>query len=154
MANGKRFTLDILIFSIGFELDGFANPHQRAGVSITGTGGQNIDERWSRNPTTLHGVVSNGFPNMFFSSCNQAGISPNLTASLDTFAQNVAFIISQGVKRANPQHSKVINKPTQEAEEAWAMHIRAGALARSPVANCTPSYCNGEGGNDHMSSEE
>ncbi|KAF5860801.1 hypothetical protein ETB97_001021 [Aspergillus alliaceus] len=114
---------------IGFELDGFANPNQRAGVSVTGTGGQNIDERWSRSPTTLHGVISNGFPNMFFSSCNQAGISPNLTASLDTFAQN-------------------------EAEEAWAMHIRAGALARSPVANCTPSYHNGEGGNDNMSMEE
>ncbi|KAF7595614.1 hypothetical protein BBP40_005362 [Aspergillus hancockii] len=154
VANGESFDLDVVIFSMGFKLDEMVSPSRRAKVSVIDRGGQSVDRKRSQNPATLHGVISNGFPNMFFFNGSQAGVSPNLTSALDTLAHHVAFIITKCTKRAGPQHSKVIIEPTQEAKESWAMLIRAGALAQSSVAGCTPSNYNAEGGRDNVFVEE
>ncbi|EFW16656.1 monooxygenase [Coccidioides posadasii str. Silveira] len=153
VANGEHFDLDVLIFAMGFDISGRQSPAFRSGAQILGRGGQCLDEKWSRGIATLHGITTNGFPNFFFVGPSQTGVSPNYTPTLDTLARHVAFIISENLKNAGDR-GKVAIEPTRAAEEAWAARIKAGAAVLAPVAGCTPSYYNGEGGKDKLSAEE
>ncbi|EAW08582.1 flavin-containing monooxygenase [Aspergillus clavatus NRRL 1] len=152
VANNAQFDLDVLIFATGFELGVLDSPGARSGISVFGRAGRSLDEKWSREPLTLHGIATHGFPNMFFSSSNQAGVAPTYTSTLDTFAKHVAFILSESTRHQNS--GKAIIEPTQAAETAWGMRVLAGAAARAPVVGCTPSYFNAEGSMEDVSIEE
>ncbi|KAF1357104.1 hypothetical protein BDV97DRAFT_374626 [Delphinella strobiligena] len=96
--------LDVLIFSTGFEFGTFGSPASRCGAKVVGRNGRTMDEKWAQPLSegqlalSLHGLCSRDFPNMIFTSSNQAGIASAFTPTLDTFAQHAAFIMSNGFK--------------------------------------------------------
>lgn len=65
----------MLILATGFASAAIGNgdPAMRAGVQVTGTGGRTLSSKWqTQGPTTLYGVMSNGFPNMFWINLAQS----------------------------------------------------------------------------------
>lgn len=58
--SAEEHELDILIYATGF--DGVTGPFDR--IDIRGPGGRRLKDDWKTLPTTLFGVINDGFPNM------------------------------------------------------------------------------------------
>ena len=113
-----------------------------------------MDHKWTNGLSTLHGVVTRDFPNLFFPGPSQAGVAPNQQYVLDQLSIHVGYIISEAVKRAGLDQTKISIEPTAEDEEAWTMEILKRTNRRPGIATCTPSYINGEGGLTQLKSQE
>ncbi|MEM7468762.1 MAG: NAD(P)/FAD-dependent oxidoreductase [Pseudomonadota bacterium] len=62
VVNGREYLLDCLIFATGFDaITGTLNR-----IDIRGKGGAKLKDKWLDGPRNYLGLVSNGFPNMFF----------------------------------------------------------------------------------------
>jgi cation diffusion facilitator CzcD-associated flavoprotein CzcO len=158
VVGGMEYKVDLLIFSTGFRSPSSgASPGFRAGISIVGRDGQSLDEKLAGGGSTFHGVLSRGFPNLFWPGPLQAGASGNQIFVLDQLATHIAYIVSESARRA-AQEQKLVQKfsiePTAEAEEEWAMQILYRAAAFAGLAGCTPSYLNREGEMDRISKPE
>ncbi len=139
VVGGREYEVDCLIFGTGFELG--SSYTTRSGYDVIGRDGAMLSERWAYRPSTLHGILSRGFPNCFFLGYIQTGVSPNFTHMLGEQAQHIAYVIEEGHKRA----AKTI-EPTQEAEDAWVAVIEQSADAvERHFAKCTPGYYSNEG---------
>lgn len=139
IVNGRHYDVDCLIFSTGFETN--TEYSRRAGYSITGRGGQTLDEKWRDGVTSLHGMTTRGFPNCFFLSNFQSGFALNYTHTLDEEARHVAWIIAHGIA----VQARTI-EPSKQAEDAWVESIvGAGNPLREFFETCTPGYYNDEG---------
>lgn len=165
IANGKMHDLDLIVFSTGFEAGTFGSPAQRCGAQVFGRGGRSMDAKWADPRTadsqislTVHGICARDFPNMFFTSSNQAGIASVFTPTLDAFSKHAAFIISKSLKRlkdtrregdSSIEHTVVV-EPTSEAETVWANRVLSAAASLAPIGGCTPSYFNAESKIDSM----
>jgi hypothetical protein len=89
VANGEEYKVDILVYSTGF-LPG--NPLERfSGITITGRGGQTLEEKFKDGPITLHGLYTRGFPNDFMFQTTQSGVNANFTYTIDTGSQHMAY---------------------------------------------------------------
>ncbi|RAH41709.1 flavin-containing monooxygenase [Aspergillus brunneoviolaceus CBS 621.78] len=152
VANGEQFDVDVLILAMGYDVKPLESPGARAKVSVFGRAGRSMNEKWVQSPLTLHGVATSGFPNMFFSGVGQTSYFPSYTATLDTCAKHVAFVISEVIKRQGS--GKMTIEVTQGAETAWGLRVQAGAPALAALAGCTPSYLNAEGSLEDVSMEE
>jgi hypothetical protein len=143
---GKDYPLDILILSTGYVTPsiGGGSPAVRTGISIYGRGGRSIDDKWkTQGVSTLHGVCSNGFPNLFFAPLMQAGQAVNNVLTLDVGAEHVVHIIEKAEARVGGPNAVV--EVSSEAEEAWAMEIMRRAAWSASVIGCTPGYITSEG---------
>ncbi|PKY00831.1 monooxygenase [Aspergillus campestris IBT 28561] len=168
VANRTTHQLDVIVFSTGFEAGTFGSPARRCGAQVFGRGGRSMDEKWKDPKTedgqislTLHGMCSRDFPNMFFTSSDQAGIASIFTPTLDAVSKHVAFIVSRSLKRLEKANSGlpaiehvVVVEPTSEAEASWALRVLSGAASLAPMAGCTPSYFNAEAKMDSMPMDE
>ncbi|KAK4504033.1 hypothetical protein PRZ48_004948 [Zasmidium cellare] len=152
VAHGREYELDVIVWASGFVSPAVGTPASKAGIELTGKGGRLLEDEVRENGvSTLHGVVSRGFPNLFWPGGLQAAASPNQMFLLETLSAHVAYMVSEATKRTG---GKAIVEPTAEAEEEWASRIMEGAAVFSSVAGCTPSYINKEGEVDNMSMEE
>jgi cyclohexanone monooxygenase len=139
VANGEEYAVDIIVYSTGF-IPG--NPLERfSGITITGRGGQTLEEKFKDGPITLHGLYTRGFPNYFMFQTSQAGVNANFTYTLDTGAQHVASLVAkckkEGIKSV---------EPAREAEEKWLKMILDGSQGMIHYFNnCPPGYYNNEG---------
>ncbi|KAH7027322.1 uncharacterized protein B0I36DRAFT_375269 [Microdochium trichocladiopsis] len=145
----KEYPLDVLILATGFlaPSTGNADPALRAGVKVTGKGGRTLSNKWeTQGPSTLHGCMSSGFPNLFFINPAQAGVAPNQAHAIDVQARHIAWLAAAAHKKA---HGIVVGKVAvdvdTQAEEAWAMQCVAGAARFATFTVCTPGYMNNEG---------
>ncbi|KAI1412554.1 FAD/NAD(P)-binding domain-containing protein [Hypoxylon sp. FL1857] len=149
VANGQEIPLDILIFGTGYQSPSasLADPSGRAGVKVLGRGGQSIGERWEpTGPATLHGVATNGFPNLFFLSPLQAGVSANHANALDAQCRQIAYVAATAHKKAGGlDKSGLTVEIGVPAQEEWSLRIMQGAARFATMAICTPSYINNEG---------
>lgn len=138
------YDLDVIVLCTGYRLgSSFA-------VSITGRNGVNIQEKWAQGVKTLHGVMTRGFPNLFFPGPFQAGVSLNQVYVLDQLATHVAYIISEATKRSSKDEGgkfsdSVVIEPSHEAEMGWVREAARWADAFVGMANYTPSYFTFEG---------
>jgi cyclohexanone monooxygenase len=139
VAGGKEYPVDCLVYSTGFEVgDLFA---QRIGFDIVGRSGTSLTESWATGPRTLHGFLANGFPNLFFVSHVQAGLSLNFTHTIDEQGRHLAYILG----RAMAEGAHTI-EATQAGEQAWVEEVERAAPATEAFnRECTPSYLNFEG---------
>jgi len=89
----------------------------------------------------MHGMMSHGFPNQFFTGFTQLGISANITGMYDQQASHIAFIVREVLSRG---YATV--EPGSEAQDAWVRTIREN-LSLNPRfwQECTPGYYNNEG---------
>jgi cyclohexanone monooxygenase len=140
VVGGKEYAVDCIIYATGFEVaTDFA---RRAGFDLRGVEGLTLAKKWSTGMSTFHGLNTRGFPNMFFISQAQSGMSVNFPHMLSVQSEHVAHIVSHCL-------TKGIEKveASDEAERAWTDTIVSHSGRRiSFLENCTPGYYNNEGG--------
>ncbi|KAK1595576.1 cyclohexanone monooxygenase [Colletotrichum navitas] len=148
VVDGVDYPLDVVVLSTGYRAPA-ANMAEPSGVSsmtIKGRGGALLSDKWqSKGPSTLHGVLTNGFPNLFLTGPMQVGATPNYNSVQDTLSQHCAYIVAEAMKQAGNSTDKVVLEATIEGEEGYSgLHMQYAAWFAG-VAICTPGYLNNEG---------
>ena len=138
----SEYPLDCLVYASGFEV--MSDYTHRLGFDPKGRGGRSLSEAWSEGPSTLHGVLTNGFPNLLMISTVQGGQSVNFLYTITVTAQHVAWIID----RCRADGITTI-EPDPDAEAQWLSTIMEGIeLTWRYQVTCTPGYLNNEGQGD------
>ena len=139
VVGGREYELDCLIYGTGFEFQ--TDYARRTGFQTYGRGGLSLSDKWKDGVSSLHGMTTRGFPNMFILGNAQSANTPNFTHMLNEASKHVAYI----VKHCDERQVRSI-EPTQEAEDAWVAEVMSFAGARrSFEQECTPGYYNNEG---------
>jgi cyclohexanone monooxygenase len=106
-----------------------------------GHGGRAISEAWDKGVRSLHGIMINGFPNMFLMGAPQGGFTANYPHNLREQAAHISYIINQVSQR----QGRTV-EPSAQAEADWvATIIDKARIAEDFLASCTPGYYNNEG---------
>ena len=139
VADGKEYPVDCIIFATGFEVG--TSYVRRSGYDVTGTDGLTLSEKWADGMRTLHGVMTNGFPNLFIISNSQAGFTTNFPHAMDETSQHIGYMLKEC--RSENLSSIEVSK---EAEDKWVEEILAvSRFASDFQESCTPGYYNNEG---------
>ena len=139
IVDGTTYELDLLVFASGFEVT--TGLVSRLGFDPVGRDGQTLSERWSDGAHTLHGVMSNGFPNLLICHFVQAGFGLNFHHYLSELTDHITWIAATAL-----DEGIATIEPTVDAEEAWVQQLwAAGKGFGRYAAACTPSYNNAEG---------
>ena len=139
VADGKEYEVDCIIFATGFEVG--TSYVRRSGYDVTGTHGITLSEKWADGMRTLHGVMTNGFPNLFIISNSQAGFTTNFPHAMDETSQHISYMLKQCEKE---QLSSI--EASKESEDKWVEEIIAvSRFASDFQESCTPGYYNNEG---------
>jgi len=142
IVDGTEYELDCIVFATGFEAEVTPLP-RRVGHDIVGRDGLTVAEKWADGASTLHGVLTRGFPNLFLSPGpgQQAVVSVNHTHVMVAGGEHIAATIAK-LDREGVRSFDV----TAEAETDWNAKIEAGFSDRSAfMLACTPSRLNFEG---------
>lgn len=147
LAEDQEYDLDAIIFGTGYSLGGSAD---RGDLTVTGRDNQLLQGKWQKGLNSLHGVMTNGFPNLFFPGPYQTGASANQVYVLDQLAVHVAHIISEAGKLTSERNPNVTLsaftiEPTSRSEGEWTSKVLMRARALGGVLDCTPGYFNREG---------
>jgi cyclohexanone monooxygenase len=142
VVNGVEYGVDCLVFATGFEA-GITFTHL-TGFELYGRGDVALSDHWRAGVRTLHGMVTDEFPNCFLLGGNQQSASAvNAVHLLDEQAQHVAYIWrtmrERGIGRV---------EPSAEAVDAYVHVIRSSPANDALVDyyyDCTPGYYNMEG---------
>ncbi|MCT2548084.1 NAD(P)/FAD-dependent oxidoreductase [Streptomyces atratus] len=139
VVGGMAYELDCLIFATGFNV-GTSGIHSGK-LPVHGRGGVQLLHTWARQgPRTLHGLTSNGFPNLIQMGPLQNASSVNFTHILDEQAVHAAALI------AAAEAGGALIEPSRETEDAWLAVLAEGAPDHEWFhAECTPGYYNREG---------
>lgn len=139
---GVEYRIDSLICASGFEVT--SDLDRRWGIEvIEGRNGLSLYQHWAEGYRTLHGAMTHGFPNQFFTGYIQGGFNATTVEQFSRQGHHIAYIIGQALDRG-------VNmvEPSQQAQDDWVTTIRETAVDISHLQNeCTPSYFNNEG--DH-----
>ncbi|MFV0309324.1 MAG: monooxygenase, partial [Desertimonas sp.] len=139
VANGHEYEIDCLVYATGFEV-GTAYS-RRAGCETYGRHGLTLTDKWADGASTLHGIHTHGFPNLFIFSLVQSGFSVNFPHMLAEQAHHVAYILDHARR-----HDIELIEADAEAEAAWVQTIMDVAMYNQQFfEECTPGYYNNEG---------
>jgi cyclohexanone monooxygenase len=139
VANGVEYEVDCIIFATGFEVG--TEFTRRAGCELYGRDGLTLTEKWADGASTLHGMHTRGFPNLFIFSILQSGFSVNFPHMLDEQSRHMAYILKYAADN-DIRHIET----SQEAEDKWVQTILDLAISRMDfLESCTPGYYNNEG---------
>ena len=139
VANGREYKVDCIIFATGFEVG--TSYVRRSGYEFTGADGLTLSEKWADGMRTLHGVMTNGFPNLFIISNSQAGFTTNFPHAMDETSQHIGYMLKE-CKKEDLSSIEV----SKEAEDKWVEEIIAvSRFASDFQESCTPGYYNNEG---------
>ena len=93
-----EYEIDCLIFASGFEVT--SDLQRRWGIDkVSGRGGQSLYDHWAHEFRTLHGVMTNGFPNQFYVGFFQGGFNASTTETFNNQGRHIAWIVSQALSR-------------------------------------------------------
>jgi cation diffusion facilitator CzcD-associated flavoprotein CzcO len=139
VVDGEEYELDLLVYASGFEVT--TGLVSRLGFDPVGVGGVKLSERWHDGAHTLHGVLTNGFPNLLVCHFIQAGFGLNFTHYLHELTAHLTWIV------ATAEDSEITSiEATVEAEDEWLNLLwAAGKGFGRYSAACTPSFHNSEG---------
>ena len=140
IADGKSYEIDCLIAASGFEVT--SDLDRRWGIgTISGRDGLSLYSHWADGYRTLHGAMTHGFPNLFFTGYLQGGFTATTTEQFSRQGYHIAHIVQQALQRG----LKLV-EPSQEAQDSWVQTLRQTAHDLSQFQReCTPSYFNNEG---------
>ena len=139
VANGVEYELDCLIYATGFEVG--TSYTRRAGYEVYGRGGLTLTQKWAEGLSTLHGMHTHGFPNLFIFSNGQSGFTANFPHMMNEQSRHLAYVLRETLDR---QARTVEVEPAAEA--AWVQTIIDKAILRQGfLEECTPGYYNNEG---------
>ena len=139
VVDGKEYELDLLVYASGFEVT--TGLVSRLGFDPVGVGGVKLSERWEDGAHTLHGVLTNGFPNLLVCHFIQAAFGLNFHHYLQELTTHLTWIV------ATAEESEIESiEATVEAEDEWLSLLwEAGKGFGRYSAACTPSFHNSEG---------
>jgi cyclohexanone monooxygenase len=137
---GTEYPVDCIVFASGFEIT--TDLDRRLAIQpYTGCGGLSLYDHWADGYRTLHGAMTHGFPNHFFTGYVQGGITAAVPAMFEQQAEHIAYVVATALERGL---SSV--EPTREAQDAWVATIRATQIDQTNFQReCTPGYYNNEG---------
>ena len=139
VVKGVEYEVDCLIFATGFEVGtGYT---RRSGYDIVGRHDIALSQHWDGGAKTLHGTMSNGFPNCFFMGLTQSSLTVNFPHMLDEQAQHIAYIM----RCAEARQARTV-EPSEVGEAEWCELIRRSQTGGNKfLTDCTPGYYNNEG---------
>jgi cation diffusion facilitator CzcD-associated flavoprotein CzcO len=133
---GRLYEVDCIIYATGQEFG--AIPPRSGEFKLVGRD-ESLVKKWEDGVKSLHGILTHGFPNMFYvggreQSANTVNGHFLIAKQASHVAEVVHTLLSRNVEVADLR---------LEAEEAWGRVI----AERSPedLQDCTPSIFNGEG---------
>ena len=138
---GIEYEVDCVILASGFEIT--SELRKRWGIdSIAGRNGVSLYDHWAHGFKTLHGMMSHGFPNLFFTGFTQAGLNATNSVTFVSQGRHIGYIVSQALQR-----SAATVEPSQAAQDDWVRTIRENSneSAKQFAQECTPGYFNNEG---------
>jgi cyclohexanone monooxygenase len=137
---GRAYEVDCIVFATGFDVG--IPAYERGEYEIVGRGGLNLDDKWKAGISSLHGIMSRGFPNLFLvGNRGQSGRTVNVPHILNEQATHIGAIVA----RCLSTQVRTI-ETSQAAEDAWAETMRLKAVDHSKFEReCTPGYFNNEG---------
>lgn len=145
--NGTEYKLDVLVVATGYvspTVTG-ADPSARAGIRVYGRGGTLMSDKFEdQGLTTLHGVTTSGFPNLFWLGASQGAAAANLTHVIDAQSRHIAYIIAAAHKTYLADE-RVAVEVEVDAEQAWSKRVAQSANRLAITSVCTPGYLNNEG---------
>jgi cation diffusion facilitator CzcD-associated flavoprotein CzcO len=110
----KETKFDVIIYGTGFNVANFLD-HEK----VTGTGGIDLQEKWSAHPEALYGVATSQFPNMFFcfgpNSATVWSSQQNLWEQQARFAANAI----REIIRREARGVKLAMYPERSREQAY-----------------------------------
>lgn len=137
VAGGRSFEADCIVLATGF--DAGTSTERRTGMSVFGRDGLSLTEHFAHGLRTLHGFMSDGFPNHFATGQVQGAVALNFTSLLDLQARYIADVVSHAVDGGYD-----VVEPTPEAVEDWIRTVIESAdITREYYARCIPGYYNG-----------
>jgi cyclohexanone monooxygenase len=145
VVDGVEYPVDLMVYASGFEV---TNDYtHRLGFDPKGRGGKSLSEAWVDGPSTLHGVLTRGFPNLLMISTVQGAQATNFLHSISEIATHVTWLI----QRCEEEGIATV-EPTADAQDQWfeLLFSQIWGVARYN-ASCTPGYLNAEGGGDMRS---
>jgi cation diffusion facilitator CzcD-associated flavoprotein CzcO len=131
VASGDEFELDVIIYATGF------NP-LTVEFPVAGRGGKMLREHWGQSlerPSTLFGIHTRGFPNLYF-MCGPQAFNPvtNVTVLAEDQARYVADLVVHMRSRGLG-----VCEPTAAAETAWVARSE-GTVAGKVWTRCSNWY--------------
>ena len=144
VVEGREYEVDCLIYATGFEV-GTAFT-RRSGYELHGRDGVTLTQKWANGASTLHGLLSRGFPNCFIMSNVQSGFTANFPHMINVQAKHIAYVLGETTAR----QARTV-EPTADAEAAWVDTIvRTAVMRENFLKECTPGYYNNEGAPEAM----
>lgn len=140
VVGGKLYEVDCIILATGFDV--FSLTYATGQYTVTGAGGQSLQDKWEKKFSTLHGVLTHGFPNMVLvGHMRDGGGSSNSNFPFTHQAPYAAALIKKTIDRGASSF-----EVTEEAEAGWqrAMKEKMPPMHQY-LAECTPGYLNNEG---------
>lgn len=156
----KEYPVDVIIWSTGYGSPLTESLAGKAGITVTGKNGQNMEERFKAGQLmSFHGLIAQHFPNLFYTGLLQAGVGVNQTQRLDEQSLHIAHIIREAEQKkggAAPAvgGGRTVIEPSETACEDWANQCASHAHKLATMGTCLPSYLNNEGETQRMSEEE
>jgi cyclohexanone monooxygenase len=139
VANGREYEVDCIVYASGYEFS--ADPKTRYGLeAMDGRNGVSLYTHWGKGFHTLHGAMTRGFPNLFFTGYTQGAIG-NVSLMYEFQADHAAYIASQTLARGAR-----VAEPSDAAQQAWEQLMRENAPQDAGYwEQCTPGHYNAEG---------
>ncbi len=139
VVDGVEYELDCLIYASGFEVG--TEFTRRWGFDVTGRDGELLSDHWSEGMTSLHGIHTRGFPNMYIVSPSQgANLISNVPHNLTEAGETIAAVVAHA-HEVDATEVEV----TESAETRWVEMLEAGGRTFGGDPTCTPGYYNNEG---------
>jgi len=144
VVDGAEYELDCLIYATGFEVG--TDYSRRAGYEIRGRDGLTLTDKWAGGASTLHGIHSRGFPNLFVISHTQGGFTVNYPHLLNECSKHIAHIVHHAL-----ENGVATAEASEAAEAEWVQTIISLSRLRGDfLEQCTPGYYNNEGKPDQI----
>jgi cation diffusion facilitator CzcD-associated flavoprotein CzcO len=139
---GREYELDLIVFATGFDNEtGYA---RKLGVDVIGRNGTKLVDKWADGLSTLHGLMTGGFPNMFVlpGSFSQSATTFNFMHLATENAIHSAYIVST----THAQGPTAWFDVDPAAEEKWVAEVVDHAFDNAKfLEECTPGRFNNEG---------
>lgn len=142
VVEGREYPVDLIIYATGFEPE-LTPLFRRIGHELRGRDGITLAEKWGEGASSLFGMMTRGFPNLFVLPApgQQAVVTVNYTQLAVAGADFISSTVAQLRKRGT-SHFDV----NEEAESEWTEKIVASFIDPSALMSlCTPSRINHEG---------
>ena len=142
VVDGEVYEVDCLVYGTGFEPE-LTPVYRRAGHEIVGVGGQRLADKWAEGASSLYGMMTRGFPNLFIMPApgQQAVVTVNYTQLAVLGAEVVGRVVEQLAARGAEAFDVA-----QAAEDEWTAAVVDSFVDASAVMSaCTPSRINNEG---------